>query len=293
MTTLAQAYWNQRQAIAAAKQRLLALSAAIDWPNDLLPYQWAQLFAMTLEFKPDLVLELGRGYGNSTCVFTEAANRLGGCRVLSLDLSSIWKKRLARVREVVPESWFAPLDAPLADILAYDYAAALAGAQRVLVFWDAHGYAVAECVLGGILPLLQPKAHLVLMHDLSDARYSSGGTAYERPMYQGGNLGSAKLRLGNVVSGVEQAIAVTDFAARNGLELRSADHDLHTGLAERAAELQALLGELFSMQAHWHYFTLNGLPQPPHSLHFPPFQPGGKSSLRVLLADSVRRLIRR
>jgi len=287
--TLAQAYWNQREALAAARERLLALATAIDWPNDLLPYQWGQLYAMALEFKPDLVLELGRGYGNSTCVFTEAANRLGGCRVLSLDLSSIWNKRLGRVRRVVPEEWFAPLSAPLADILAYDYATALAGAQRVMVFWDAHGYAVAECMLGGILPLLQSRAHLVLMHDLSDARYSTGGTAYERPMYKGGNQGGAKLRLGQVVSGVEQAIAVTDFAARNGLELHSADHDLQTGLAHRAAELQALLGELFAMQAHWFYFTLNGLATPPH---FPPFRPGGKSNLRVLLADTVRRLIR-
>lgn len=288
VTTPSQAYWNQRQAIVEAKERLLALSAAIDKPGDLLPHQWAQLYAMTLEFKPDLVLELGRGHGNSTCAFTEAANRLGGVSVLSLDTDPLWSSKLARLRQVVPEAWFGPLRAPLADILSFDYATAFASAKRVLVFWDAHGYDVAECVLGGILPLLQAKEHLVVMHDLSDARYMApqAATGYGPAMYKGGNAGEPKLRLGHVISGVEQAIAITDFAARNGLELHSADHDLHTNLAHRSAEMHGLMGEMFSLQAHWFYFSLSGL-HTLHTLHFPPFHPPARPAG---LAAALRRL---
>jgi cephalosporin hydroxylase len=48
--------------------------------------------AAVLEFKPDLILELGRAMGNSTAAFTNAANLLGpsACRVLSLCLSYEW-----------------------------------------------------------------------------------------------------------------------------------------------------------------------------------------------------------
>jgi hypothetical protein len=31
-----------------------------------------------MEFKPDVILELGRDSANSTVAFTEAANRMGG-----------------------------------------------------------------------------------------------------------------------------------------------------------------------------------------------------------------------
>jgi hypothetical protein len=147
-------------------------------------------------------------------------------------------------------------------------------------------------MLGRILPLLYSREHLVIMHDLSDARYASpeAANSYGRQgMYKGGNAGSPKLRLGNIHSGVEQAIAITDFAARNGLELHSADHDLHTGLADRAQEMRALLGELFALQAHWFYFSLNGLPGPPR---FPPFQEAGAPPLWLQLKDRLRRLLR-
>jgi hypothetical protein len=70
----AQAYWNQRVALSNARDRILSLAQAVDQRSDLLPYQWAQLMAAALDFAPDLILELGRGRGNSTCAFTEASN---------------------------------------------------------------------------------------------------------------------------------------------------------------------------------------------------------------------------
>ena len=235
----AAALWNQRAALAQSRERLTALQAAVDRPGDLRPAQWAQWFAVAREFRPDLIVELGRGQGNSTCVFTEAANQLGDCRVLSLCLSPTWEEQTRpRVAKVVPPEWFAPLEARRANILAFDMAAALGGARRVLLLWDAHGYDIADYVLGRVLPLLQGREHLILMHDISDRRYSPSSNDYGgRPLWRGNNDGETRVMLGHLNSAVEQAVAIVDFTTRNGLELCSSDHSFHTELtAPQAAE---------------------------------------------------------
>src|SRR5262245_42974585 len=91
--TPGRAYWNQRIRLSADRDRLLTLSRTVGRPSDLAPYQFAQLVAGCLEFKPDLILELGRGFGNSTCAFTEAANQLAPdtrTRVVSVCKSREW-----------------------------------------------------------------------------------------------------------------------------------------------------------------------------------------------------------
>jgi len=265
--TPGRAYWNQRARLGAARDRLLTLSRTVGRPSDLAPYQFAQLVAGCLEFKPDLILELGRGFGNSTCAFTEAANLLGDVtrtRVVSLCKSREWHT-LTRpaLAPVVGDSWFAPLEALTTDILTFDYRSYLSGAQRVIVFWDAHGFEIAECVLGAILPLLADRAHLVFMHDLSDIRYCPPSLADygERGMWKGESAGDARLRIGIVDSAVAQAISVIDFSGRNNITLDSADHSFDVDLAQyggRADQMRELLGdELFALQGHWFWFTLN------------------------------------
>jgi hypothetical protein len=279
--TPAQAYWEQRHLLRQATDRLVALEDAVDDPRDLSPNQWAQLLAFALEFRPTLILELGRGLGNSTCVFTEAANRLpaGSCRVLSLCLTDYWAaSTVPRLAGIVPPGWFSPLQAVLADILTWDYRALIRPNDRVFVFWDAHGFEVAECVLGGILPLLADKPHVVAMHDLSDARYLprehddyAGRRLWAGPSSQG--TGS-RLRLGHINSEVPQSVAIVDFCSRNRLTLESADHSFHTeigGNGERSTELRELLGERhFSLTGHWFWFSLNERPGP---YTFPAFSP--------------------
>jgi hypothetical protein len=212
-------------------------------------------------------LELGRGKGNSTCAFTEASN-LTGCRsqILSLCLSDNWEREtVPRLRSVVPGAWFEPLRTVRADILDFDYEKALSGVGRLLLFWDAHGFEIAECVLGAILPIASKTEHLVLMHDLSDARYSSeeqleyGGHG----LWKGNNWTGPRVKLGIIDSAVEQSIAAVDFTTRNHLTLDSADHSFHTGLTPaQQTEMQNLLGELFETQGHWFYFSLNERPGP-------------------------------
>jgi hypothetical protein len=258
----AEAYWNQRQALAQVHDRVLALSRAVNHPTDLAPFQWAQLMAVAMDYEPDLILELGRGQGNSTCAFTEASHqKLGRTRILSLCISDSWEREtVPRLRKIVPDTWFAPLQALRTDILDFDYRRALAGAERVIIFWDAHGFEIAECVLGAILPVVADRPHLILMHDLSDTRYSSeeqlayGGHG----LWKSNNWSGPRLKLGIIDSAVEQSIAALDFTTRNHLTLDSADHSFHSELdAGRQAEMSRIMGELFDTQAHWFYFSLN------------------------------------
>src|SRR5437867_10260473 len=99
------------------------------------------------------------------------------------------------------------------------------------------------------MPVLAPTAHLVIVHDMSDSRYSSEEErSYgENGLWKGDSASGATLQLGIVDSNVEQSIAVLDFATRNRVTLGSADHSLRTELsAVKQAEMRNLMGdELF------------------------------------------------
>jgi hypothetical protein len=278
---LATSYYEQRHAIAADRDRLRALIAATQAAYDLTPPQWAQWYSVALGFRPDLIVELGRAKGNSTALFCQAASRLGGTRVVSLCNSTIWdKESLPRVNAVVPAGWLDCLDARVTDILDVDYAELFAGPSRVLLLWDAHGFEIAETVLGRILPLIADRPHMVLMHDISDNRYAAVSRSYEgQPIWKGstwdkGNGRSlARVNIGWMNSLQDQVIALADFAARNDLDIGSADHEYSTYFRvhpERATEMADLLGdEFFSLSAHFAFLSLAGR-QPP--FHYPAVQ---------------------
>jgi hypothetical protein len=273
----AAAYWNQRFVLRKDHSRIQKLVDAVGKESDLRAFQWAQLMAVSLEFGPDLVLELGRGKGNSTCAFTEASNlSKSKFRVLSLCLTNGWQRQtLPKLKSVVSGNWFEPLQAMRTDILKFDFQHPLSNAKRVLIFWDAHGFDVAECVLGRILPLVQNRDHLVVLHDFSDARYLPKETAsYDgRGLWKGGNSGNRRLRIGNIDSGVEQSVSVLDFTTRNRIPLESAEQSFHTAFGPKEQlEMRTLLGKMFEMNAYWFYFSLNDAPGP---YQFPMFEPPG------------------
>ena len=268
------------------KERISLFSRAADDPVSLSLFQFAQLAAATLEFRPDLILELGRGAGNSTCLFTEAAHRMepGPGRVLSLDVYDNWAQHtVPRLQPYLPADWFTPLAALRQDILTFDFHSALASAHRILVFWDAHGFDVAECILGRVLPEIAARRHLVIMHDMSDLRYGyPGNLEYgEHGIWKRTGFDGPRLKLGFLDSAVEQAISIVDFATRNKLPLHTADHELHTAFASdpgRLAELQQLLGEMHSLSGHWLYFSLN---EAPGAHTFPRFYGPGSDSKEI------------
>jgi len=141
-------------------------------PLDLPIENWPELYALAISFRPDVVLELGRGYGNSTCVFTDAANDTGECRVVSVDSNpeEFWQRQTApKLAPFVGPRWFAPLTVLQDDITTLDFRPLLHGANRVLVFWDAHGAAVAEAILSRLFPAL-PSDNLVVVDDVWSVR---------------------------------------------------------------------------------------------------------------------------
>lgn len=262
----AKSYWNQHHRLLERRKRLTAMSRAVDRPGDLYLYQWAQLFTFALEFEPDFILELGRGLGNSTCVFTEVANILKprSCKVLSLCRSNHWySETTPKLRKVVEQSWFEPLEALQGDILKFDFKSRMSDHNRIFIFWDAHGYDVAERVLGYILPLIVDRPHILAVHDLSDIRYVDAPKG-DYHLWKGENNIGALFRLGHVYSNVEEAISVIDFAQRNCMVLHSADYSMHEELsADQVKELNKILGaDFFSQTCHWFWFSLNEIPGP-------------------------------
>ncbi len=263
-------YYEARDRVAADAGTLRRLIAAVDWTNDLSPSQWAQWYSVALGFRPDLILELGRGRGNSTAVFCQAANTLADTKVVSLCHSGDWTTATApRITSVVDANWFDRLDARMADIVSADYADILGDHQRVLLLWDAHGFEIAEVVLGEILPRLLSRQHFVIMHDIVDNRYAQVSRSYGgQPLWKGSEwqqrtgCTEARVNIGWMQSIQDQIIAIADFSARNDLEVGSADHEYNRMFANdsgRAAQMRAAVGdEFFSIQAHWAFFTLNG-----------------------------------
>ncbi|HGJ64029.1 TPA: hypothetical protein ENS27_01425 [bacterium] len=265
MISVSQSIWNERCVLCEVKDRVLQLYNTINFKNDLYPYQWCQLIAVTLEFKPNLIIELGRGGGNSTCAFLLAGSKISPLpRITSVCLSTIWRKHtFPKIRHIISQQEVALLDIHEANILTFEFEKIISDARRILVFWDAHGFDVAACVLGKIMPLLQSKQHIVIMHDLSDNRYLPSDKREYRgnSLWKGNNNEGQRVWLGNIDSAVEQAVAIVDFTSRNKIELHSATHELHEMLGhdeEKKRVLTELIGsDLFSLQAHWFWFSLN------------------------------------
>ena len=249
--------------------RIRALSAAIDRPSDLYPSQAAHWFALALDFRPEAIIELGRGAGNSTAIFTEAAHRIGTTVVKSFDLNPGWTRERA-VAEVVGKEWFRPLEILTCDIAQVDFLPHIQNARRVLVLWDAHGFEVSDAVLGRLLPLIADKEHLVVCHDISDNRVCNPERSYQgRPFWRGSEdyyehlrtTERARTNLFWVNTIVDQAIPILDFCWRNGIELHSADYDYHRATVTHPDLTRAVRDtwpdDLFQEVNHWAYFSLN------------------------------------
>jgi len=271
----AQALWNQRERLAQMAAGIKELQAAVESPGEFSLYQWTQLTALVLEFQPDLVIELGRGMGNSTACFLESIWQRGDGRLISVCLDTRWHRITARrLRRLRPPQWFARGQILEHNVLNFDFAQALGDCKRCLLFWDSPGFEVAGCVLGSLLPSLAQRQHLVVMHDISDLRFTSAERQYGSQALWGADDGKASpsFFLGPIFSRVAQAISILDFATRNRLPLHSADESFAAELADspqKSAELRQLLGpELSDMQGHWLWFRLQ---EAAGSLSFPAY----------------------
>ena len=269
---------NQAEALREDAGRLRELFERIDQPEDLPLPQWAHWYALALEFKPDRIIELGREAGNSTCVFTQAAQRLGpGTSVKSYCLSEGWENKLA-VADLVEVDWFERLEVFSGDLTEVDFGGPLHRAERVLLLWDAHGYAVADHVLNHLLPRLAERPHLVLCHDLDDNRLPGQQRGYDgKACWRGAEdfethkQTRARVNLFWLNTWVDQAIPILDFCWRNQIELHSPGFELQRFSKDDPAAFRKLVNKVPDglidpefLACHWSYFTLNEA-KPPFS----------------------------
>jgi len=249
------ALWNQRFKLKQTKLRLKQLADAVGHISDSSLAQYAQMFAITLEFKPDLIVEFGRGAGNSTAVFTEAANQLSNCRVISVCFSSDWQNKTShRIVKIVPKGWFDKLDAQIADILDIQFKNLIKGKKKILFLWDAHGWDIAEYTLGKVLPILASRQHLVLVHDISYFNPKSVNASYQDNGIWKGYAGDdvknpPYIVLNSMASPFEEMIAIYDFTSRNSLKIHSVQEEIND-IYIHSAEILSIHAENESRGIH-------------------------------------------
>jgi hypothetical protein len=137
----------------------------VDAPADLFFDQWLRLYDRARAAQAELLIEIGRGYGNSTVVLTEAAHDLDS-RIISVgdDMVYGWETRTRpRLLSVVDEAWFEPLTVVQGDVRHFTPPPC----RRAFLFWDAHGPEVAEAIFGRVLPALPSGETSVVVHDIS------------------------------------------------------------------------------------------------------------------------------
>ncbi len=230
--------------------------------------QGVGLAAAVLAREPTVVLDLGTGSGGSSCSMALASQlSRQHAPVYPFDLTPSWEKLM--VPRLPPRTEWDRLRPIQGDITQFDFAPLVAGAERILIFWDAHGFSVAARVFSHIMPLIAEKEHLVICHDISDNRLYGNGTDYLS--YQGKRMWrgtddyfqnpttTALLMLGWMQTAVEQSIAMQDFCYRNQLPIRTFDQDVHV---EAAPEDKARLKDALFPEGvpgfHLTYFTMNG-----------------------------------
>jgi hypothetical protein len=275
----ARAIWDNRESLLEILPRMRdlrgLLQEAIGGPRDFIHQQWLQLISVVHAFQPDLIIELGRGYGNSTTAFAMASKMLRPrpCRTLSLCLSSVFEETSLPYLQprLQDATFFSELDARTCDIRSFDFAPHLASARRVFVFWDVHGYDLAIDLLSNLFPLLEGRQHLVVVHDMADLRHMEP----QLRRYDSGsewlNVGTAppKYILGDVGAQYEEGIALVDFLGRNGIPFHSAESSYFEELSDDECDhLTRHFGSDFSRYGFWYYFSLTEAQA--SSLTYPP-----------------------
>lgn len=264
----ARAYWDNRSILEEIQNVIVLLHKTVGYPNHFTLSQYAQFISMAMAAKPDLILEIGRWEGHSTCAFTQAANVLSDvqkCKVISVCGSNAWDQITeANLRQSMPESWFDPLTIITREPPESEIESVLAGSTRVLLSWRDPRFAVSKWVINRILPILASQSHLVMVSYIYDERYSdprvnnySGGD-----WWRTGQLSNGTMRLGHFYGDAALLIPLIDFLSRNKIDLYSSDHSLASKLDQlQKLEMQSILGKgetnIVSQLGYWTYFSLN------------------------------------
>ena len=257
--------------IARLKEPLSATLQAVGADGIFSLTQAVALEAVVADFDPDVIIDLGTGRGASCATFA-LASRGRFTEIYTLDVNPNWYDY---VRPRLPAGDWHAIKPIIADIVGFDFSPLVEGAQRVFVFLDAHGFAVAAKLLSHLMPLIADKRHFVFCHDISDNRLWNSDQARSyggKRLWRGtddffDNIEcTALLNIDWMATAGEQALMIYDFCYRNLMPLRSVDEDVHLKAtpAEKALLESSLFGgwiPAFDLA----YFTMNNTAQ----RHFP------------------------
>jgi len=153
MTALSAIIRRQLGELERAAPQIRAVLNAVGDPANLTVGQALLLYAATLDLAPDLILDLGTGKGNSASIFALAASRLAHIRseILTFDMLPSWNETLTtRLKDFrFLGDYVRPV---VGDLTRFAFGERLKHANSVVIFWDAHGFDVAEAVLTRVLP---------------------------------------------------------------------------------------------------------------------------------------------
>jgi len=269
MIDFASSLWSHRKDLIDSKERLLKLREAVNHPGDQDFADWFKLYALVLEYSPDLIIELGRAYGNSTCVFTEAINKIGKGKVVSIDYDGgkLWQnKTLSRLQKLIDVQWVDKLTIIHEDIMKIDFTEITSQGQRILLFWDAHGLEVAKYLIAHLFPLLQKKEHLIVVHDMIDTKHSPISPSYEN--YE------SLFWVNNLACDFEEIVPITNFITHNDIIFDTTGDSITRFLEEneqtspdRSKELESIFKKLVGdsdelITSHMIYFDINSNCEP-------------------------------
>lgn len=209
--------------LGSLKKKYLALREIMpkDHPGDMPWNEWLQIYGLCKAFNPNCVFEFGRGYGNSTLVFDSCLTNNQPLYSICITDYSETQRGLAqkniKLRKDTKILHSNIIDFPFKRI------ARKHRDQKVMVFWDAHGFEVAEEILARFLPELNGEV-LVLMHDIGDLRFQKSFREFgsqsiwkaEPEKWPGPSV-----VVGHFFAHVAQLVSITDFCSRNKIELFS------------------------------------------------------------------------
>jgi predicted O-methyltransferase YrrM len=234
----------------------------VESPNELTRLQAYTLAAIADSRSPDVILDLGTGLGNSAAVF---GTLCPAAKTYTFDIDSKWTRiTLPKLRKY----GFAPNVEPVVgDMTKLDFSAFVGDANSVIVFWDAHGFSIADLVLAHIVPIIADRQHVVICHDVSYVNNNVldyGGKTIWRgtDAYYSPNSKMSYVVVGWAMSVAEQVISIFDFCARNGMNFHSVDVAMGIKDRDAFAEIgKALRGFPYDGVSYGlFYYGGNGIP---------------------------------
>lgn len=149
------------------KNYLWDLCQRVGTEHDFAFDDWEILFYVLESYGPDCIFEIGRGMGNTTCVFLEHCVHHRDVKFISVDLYDNWhQETIARLPKDFPGNCFNH-ELLHMDFMDFDLTRIADGEwKNLLFFWDVNDVKVAKRVVNELLPQLQDKNVLVCMHDV-------------------------------------------------------------------------------------------------------------------------------